>query len=68
MKHRLTCPNCGNKFYDIIYLASNPMQYEYQCRKCTWGIRYFERDNSFKMILQNELDNLYENKVGKVYL
>ena len=32
------------------------------------GIRYFERDNSFKMILQNELDNLYENKVGKVYL
>jgi len=64
-KQKLTCPNCNSKFYDIICLASNPLQYEYQCRKCQWGLRYFERSNSFKKITQNELDRIYENNNNK---
>ena len=63
----LICPHCQGKRNSIMCLASNPPQFEYQCCHCLWGIRFYEREDSYKHFNQEELDILYKNGIGKVY-
>ncbi len=52
----LKCPKCGKPFF-IMCLTSNPPQYEGECSYRCFSLRYFEREDSFKLITQEELDN-----------
>jgi hypothetical protein len=59
----LTCPNCKGGRNRISTLASNPPQYEYECCRCDWCLRYFDRIDSKKDITQDELDTKYAEKL-----
>lgn len=61
-KQRLKCPKCGVIFY-VNALASNPPQYEGECCKGDFSLRYYDRKDSFLEINQEELDLQYEQKL-----
>jgi len=50
----LKCPSCKLLKLQEITLASNPPRYEYWCPYCGWGLRYFQRDNSFVKLTDKE--------------
>jgi hypothetical protein len=53
----LKCPVCGWKFY-VSALCSNPLQYEGECGHLDFRLRYYERQDPFKKITQEELNNV----------
>lgn len=58
----LTCPCCKSKFTYTGTLASNPPQFEFNCGRCDYGLRYYERTTSQNPITQGELDEDFKIK------
>lgn len=55
---RLTCPYC-KKSNSIIPLASNPLQYVYECKGCGFELRREDREDSLNEVSQEELEKFW---------
>ncbi|MDD5381889.1 MAG: hypothetical protein PHG53_09685 [Phycisphaerae bacterium] len=61
----LHCPKCKARII-VDCLASNPPQYECRCCRCDWGLRYFQRADSFAQITQEEIESTGCEKCDKL--
>lgn len=62
MNNYLKCPICGSRFVTSC-LTSNPPKFEGECSHyCGFKLRYYDRENSFVPISQEELNErkIYE--------
>jgi hypothetical protein len=50
----MKCPKCNSNRLQEACLASNPPQYEYYCNGCGWGLRHFQRKDSFVKLTDEE--------------
>jgi len=57
MPKMMKCPKCSSPRLQELVLVSNPPQYEYFCPVCEWGLRYFNRKNSFIKLTNEEKYN-----------
>lgn len=62
---RLKCPVCGWENNEGC-LASCPPQYDFQCRKQDFFLAFYERENSFSHITQEELDEYYAKDINVI--
>ena len=54
MDQKMKCPKCKAVRLQEAALASCPPRYEYWCCACGWGLRYFQRANSFVKLTEQE--------------
>lgn len=59
----MICPHCKGQRHAIDKLASSPLQYEYVCCSCGWGLRYYQRADAFIEPTQEEIDKAFADGV-----
>jgi hypothetical protein len=64
MNNDLKCPKCDCAVGEL-FLASYPAQYEGSCKRCDFEIRFFNREDSFLPITQDEINNFYNKNIVK---
>ncbi len=58
----LKCPKCKRPLI-VMCLLSYPPKYECGCNSCGFALRYFDREDNYKQITQEEVDNFYKETV-----